>query len=163
SILDLLEGRAKRDTFRYNPIHRRIQELRSQQVFPHKLHVHLNNSLDQVVEISASGFSVSSAPNLYFEGSRSALPLPNPTPPPPLPPPPPPPPHSHPLAPLLPPRTLLTLASRADWLRTIAWLLACFRSEIPAPLALFQGPPSSGKSFAARLLRVFIDPSTCPF
>jgi hypothetical protein len=52
--------------------------------------------------------------------------------------------------------------SPADWCRILAWLLAALRPQGPYPILVLQGPPGSGKSFAARLLRALIDPVAVP-
>jgi hypothetical protein len=59
-------------------------------------------------------------------------------------------------------RSCLNLPSRPDWLRCLAWLLAALRPDGPFPVLILQGPPGSGKTFAARILRSLIDPSTSP-
>jgi hypothetical protein len=59
-------------------------------------------------------------------------------------------------------RSCLNLESRTDWLRCLAWLLAAFRPNGPFPFLILQGPPCSGKSFAARILRSLFDPCTAP-
>ena len=59
-------------------------------------------------------------------------------------------------------RSCLNLPSRADWLRCLAWLLAALRPDGPFPVLILQGPPGSGKSFAARVLRTLIDPCASP-
>jgi hypothetical protein len=57
---------------------------------------------------------------------------------------------------------LLNLPSRAEWLRCLAWLIAAFRPDGPYPFLILQGPPGAGKSFATRVLRFLVDPSTAP-
>ena len=54
------------------------------------------------------------------------------------------------------------LASQADWLRILAWLLAALRPKGPYPILVLQGPPASGKTQAARMLRDLIDPAATP-
>jgi hypothetical protein len=54
------------------------------------------------------------------------------------------------------------------WLRVLVWLLAAFRPpaspDAPRDLPILQisGPPSSGKTTAARFLRSLVDPSDAP-
>ena len=57
-------------------------------------------------------------------------------------------------------RPFLNVSSRADWLRCLAWLLSALRPYAACPPLILQGPPSSGKTWAARVLRALIDPST---
>jgi len=62
-------------------------------------------------------------------------------------------------------RSLLNLPDPQHWRRCLAWLVAAFRPTGPYPLLILQGPPGSGKSTAARMLRALIDPaiaSLCP-
>src|SRR3989442_9752452 len=64
---------------------------------------------------------------------------------------------------LEPLRDLLDLATPADWLRVLAWLLAALRPQGPYPILVLQGPARCGKSVAARMLRSLIDPAESPF
>jgi len=57
----------------------------------------------------------------------------------------------------------LHVATPADWLRILAWLLAALRQQGPYPILVLQGPSRSGKSMAARMLRSLIDPAESPF
>jgi len=59
-------------------------------------------------------------------------------------------------------RALLNLPSRPAFLRVLAWLLAALRPTGPFPFLVLQGPPGSGKTFAAKILRSIFDPSTAP-
>ena len=54
------------------------------------------------------------------------------------------------------------LASPADWLRLLAWLLAALRPKGSYPILVLQGPPGSGKTLAARILSELIDPAATP-
>src|SRR5205807_9420678 len=46
--------------------------------------------------------------------------------------------------------------------RTIVWLFAALRPSAPYPVLLLSGPPASGKTMLARMLRYLIDPSAIP-
>jgi hypothetical protein len=48
------------------------------------------------------------------------------------------------------------------WRRCLAWLIAALHPAISYPILILQGPPVSGKSTAARLLRALLDPSNAP-
>ena len=85
---------------------------------------------------------------MFFRNYTGNLPLPEPVP-------------SDPSA-LAELRSLLNLSAAADWSRCLAWLAAAFRPAGPFPILVFEGPPGSGKTTAARLLRSLIDPSAAP-
>jgi len=110
----------------------------------------LANPACQFVEISAAGWKTTAGPGVLLQTSRSTVSLPAPAPGP------------WPLAPgpLDTLRSCLNLPTRAAWLRCLAWLLSAFRPFGPFPFLILQGPPGSGKTFAARILRCLIDPST---
>jgi len=112
----------------------------------------LANPACQFVEISAAGWKTTAGPGVLLQTSRSTVSLPAPAPGP------------WPLAPgpLDTLRSCLNLPTRAAWLRCLAWLLSAFRPFGPFPFLILQGPPGSGKTFAARILRCLIDPSTAP-
>ncbi len=121
--------------------------------FPNQILLDLANPQGEFVEISASGWRTTTAVNVNIQTSRSSDPLPAPNPP---------------RSPETPQSdapsdelaSLLNVASRPDYLRCLAWLLSALRPPItPYPVLILQGPPSSGKSFAARILRSLIDPS----
>ena len=98
------------------------------------------------------GWKTTSDPEVLFRTSLCTLPLAAPSSGP------------RPLAPgpLETLRGCLNIPSRAAWLRCLAWLLAALRTDAPYPILVLQGPPGSGKSFAARILRSLVDPSTSP-
>ncbi|SPE25206.1 hypothetical protein SBA6_100020 [Candidatus Sulfopaludibacter sp. SbA6] len=113
----------------------------------------LANSDGQYVEISPDGWKTTAGPGVLLQTSRSTVSLPAPKPGP----------QAPALGPLDALRSCLNLPSRAAWLRCLAWLLSALRPYGPFPFLILQGPPSSGKSFAARMLRSMIDPCTSPF
>jgi hypothetical protein len=86
-----------------------------------------------------------------FETSATTQPLPEPTPAPPD--------SPDPLDQL---RRLLRLDGH-PWFRVLYWLLCALRSTGPIPILILRGPTQSGKSFAARILRGLVDPSSSPF
>ncbi|HYW84824.1 MAG TPA: hypothetical protein VFB30_16290, partial [Spirochaetia bacterium] len=132
--------------------------------FPDQILLDLANTKKQFVEISATGWKTTAGPTVLFQTSRSTDSLPEPVT------------AADALAPgpgptraLASPapaldilRSCLNLPSRAAWLRCLAWLLAALRPNGPFPFLILQGPPSSGKSFAARVLRSMIDPCSAP-
>lgn len=46
-----------------------------------------------------------------------------------------------------------------DWVLVVTWLLAALRPQGPFAVLMFKGPPGSGKSTVARVLRNLIDPN----
>jgi len=150
TVLNLLEARAVRDPDRIGWIvHRRVGSLPA--AGGPTLLLDLANPSGEVIRISPAGWKLEPRCSVPFEPSASALPIPMPVESP-----------GDPLAPLETLRSCLNLASHADWLRCLDWLLAALRPDGPHPVLILQGPPGSGKSFAARVLRAFLDPATAP-
>jgi len=183
AILNLLEAQANVDATQRFTVSRRVAS-RGPGYFPSQILLDLGNPHRQFVEISPDGWKTTTANQPIFQTSRSTIPLPATQPPPaesptpsrfgeteprslapqaealaPGP---------RPLAPASPApafdtlRSCLNLPSRAVWLRCLAWLLAAFRPYGPYPFLILQGPPASGKTFATRIFRHLIDPSTAP-
>jgi hypothetical protein len=59
-------------------------------------------------------------------------------------------------------RRLLNLASAINWDAALTWLTNALRPSGPCPIMVIEGPPLSGKSTLARLLKALIDPSATP-
>ena len=125
---------------------------RGSTLFPDQILLDLANPERQFVEISPGNWRITADANALLQTSRSSAALPAPVPGPP----------DAPATPLQILRSCLNLSCHADWLRCLAWLLASLRPQGPFPFLILQGPPSSGKTFAARLLRCLIDPSVSP-
>jgi hypothetical protein len=123
---------------------------RGGRLVPTHILLNLANPACEFVEISPTGWKTTAGANALLQTSRATLPLPTPVPPSPA---------SNPLETL---RSCLNLSSRADWLRCLAWLLAALRPDGPFPILILQGPPGSGKTFAARILRSLVDPCASP-
>ena len=121
-------------------------------LIPDQILLDLANPDRQFVEISPGGWRTAADANALLQTSRSSAPLPDPVSSP----------DDAPSAPLQTLRSCLNLSSRSDWLRCLAWLLAALRPHGPFPFLILQGPPASGKTFAARLLRSLIDPCVSP-
>ncbi|MDP8983067.1 MAG: AAA family ATPase [Acidobacteriota bacterium] len=116
---------------------------------PRRLTLDLANNAGDVVEITPGSWRVTDGLSSFAASPRGAQPLPAPI--------------EAPAAALQQLRPLLNLPSHGAWLRCVAWLLACMRPGIPAPVLVLTGPPGSGKSSTARLLRSLIDPIAATF
>jgi len=164
TVLDHLEAAARSDEARQHlSVYRRVGR-RGPDRFPDQILLDLSNPRPQFVEIAPTGWKTTADPAVLFQTSRSTHSLPEPVtaaeatralaslaPGP------------RPLAPALEIlRSCLNLPSRPAWLRCLAWLLSAFRPSGPYPFLILQGPPNSGKSFAARVLRFLIDPCSAP-
>jgi len=149
AILDHLEAEAHFDQSHQGPpVFRRVG-YRGPNRFPDQILLDLANTQLQFVEISPTAWKTTAGPAL-FQTSRSTHSIPVPVTAPEAP------------APLEILRSCLNLPSRAAWLRCLAWLLSALRPHGPYPFLIIQGPPSSGKSLAARVLRNMIDPCSAP-
>src|ERR1051326_7897006 len=108
--------------------------------------IDLANPLSEAVEINQHGWQITRfTPGVTFRSTRGQLPLPQPQP-------------SNSETPefstSLP--GILTSSAVRDW------LLAALRPSGPYPILILHGPPSSGKTTLARMLRSLIDPVTAP-
>jgi putative DNA primase/helicase len=117
---------------------------------PDALTIDLANSAREAIEITPSGWHVTDADGWRFRPSPASRPLPRPasasqTPG-----------LLDSLAPLLPALPTPTLN------RLITWLFSSLRPTGPYPILILSGPPASGKSITARILRSLIDPATFP-
>jgi len=142
AALRILEARAHCYSAPPRPVHQRVAGC------GHPLQtiaIDLLNAQSEVVEITAGGWNIVGDSAFSFHYHPGNLPLPRPVP------------AEPPALNLL--RSLLNLPGPQDWLRCLAWLLAALRPSGPYPILVLQGPPGSGKSFAARVLRSLIDPA----
>ncbi|HEV3198686.1 MAG TPA: prolyl oligopeptidase family serine peptidase [Bryobacteraceae bacterium] len=149
AILHHLEAQADRDPdTRGFSVFRRVGS-RGPGYFPRQILLDLANPECQFVEISPTGWTTTTGCDANFQTSRSTRPLPAPAIP-----------AAEAPAALDALRACINVSSRLDWLRCLAWLLAALHPYGPFPALILQGPPSSGKTLAARILRALIDPST---
>jgi hypothetical protein len=98
----------------------------------------------QAVEVTTSGWRVVADPPVKFRRARGMLPLPVPV-------------ASGDLAAL---RPFLNIATDADWLLWVSWVVAAFRPSGPYPVLVVHGEQGSAKSTLVRVLRRLIDPNT---
>ena len=111
----------------------------------------LANARNEVARITPAGWSVTNfTPDRAFVSVRGLLSIPTPQPP------------ENPQATLDPLRPLLNCASDESWNGITDWLSAAFHPDEPCPILILHGPPGSGKTTAARLLRTLIDPNYNP-
>lgn len=116
--------------------------------FPKSLIIDLANPAREVVEITRKHWRVQSGDGWRFRAWPGARPLPRPKR------------HSDP--PFQHLATLLNLTSRAAYCRILAWLFAALRPVGPYPVLILTGPPSSGKTTLAHVLRNLLDPAAAP-
>ncbi len=109
----------------------------------------LANPKGEIVEITPQGWQIITHPAAPFLHSRGNIELPSPEP-------------QAPSPQLLPTLQRLLNLTAADAHRAAVWLLAALRPQGPHPILVLEGPPSSGKSTAARMLRAIIDPNAAP-
>lgn len=111
---------------------------------PQSVLLHLANSRNELVEITASGHRIISAESWHFMAWSPTLPLQRPV------------------------DSNVTLRDHLQALinidgaaldRTVLWLFAALRPGGPYPIMVISGPPASGKSILARILRHLIDPN----
>ncbi len=114
---------------------------------PQAILVHLANSAEEIVEITPAGHRLVTAQSWRFLSGAATAPL---------------------------PRPIATSATVLDQLRpildidetalhrAIIWLSAALRPTGPYPVLSITGPPASGKTMLARILRSLIDPSATP-
>jgi hypothetical protein len=118
---------------------------------PDAILLDLANPHGEIVEITPHGWQITTDPAAPFLHSRGNIELPPPRQP-----------------PATSPQLLLSTLQRllnfsaADSHRALVWLLAALQPQGPHPILVLDGPPSSGKSTAARMLRAIIDPSAAP-
>src|SRR5258708_2937677 len=114
---------------------------------PRSISIDLANSAREVVEITPENWRVNANDGWRFRTIDGARPLPRPIPG-----------SQTPrlldsLTPFFPPPALHRMA---------AWLFAALRPTGPYPVLLLTGPPSSGKTTLALILRTLLDPAAHP-
>ena len=97
----------------------------------------------RAVRITSNGWEIVARPAAHFVRYTHQLPLPEPQ-------------AGGSLEAL---RPFFPLEHPADWLLVRAWMLAAMNPLVPTPMLCLIGPPGSGKTTAARLLRSLLDPS----
>ena len=112
----------------------------------------LYNELGQVVQIGPHGWRVVSGLGYHFANARNSRPLPAPIET-----------ETRPGARLHQLRDILNLPDSRHWSAILAWTLAALRPSGPYPILILRGPPHSGKSTCAALLRALLDPNAVPF
>jgi hypothetical protein len=105
----------------------------------------LGDPTGRAVAIRDQGWNLVGRPDVHFRRPEGLLPLPEPV-------------HDGSIELL---RQYVNL-SNADFRLMIGWLTAALRPVGPYPVLVLNGEQASGKSTLARILRMLIDPQTCP-
>jgi hypothetical protein len=151
SLRDALQlaGSTAREGAEHHPVAQRIAAV-SANGTPTRIVIDLANDNGEVLLIDRDGWAVSSGEQFCFTRNHNMRPLPHPIP--------------SALQPVLATlRRLLNPATEKDWNRLLVWILSAFRPGAPCPVLVLQGPPSSGKSTVAHMLRMTIDPAMAPY
>src|SRR5262245_32371139 len=135
SALDLLEARAQFD----GP--ERVVHVRTAEDGGH-IYLDLADERWRAVEIGPGGWRVVGCPPVRFRRPAGMLPLSVPQ-------------QGGSIEAL---NSFLNLASRDDFVLTVAWLLAALRSGGPYPLLAISGEQGSAKTVLSKLLKALIDP-----
>lgn len=110
------------------------------------IYVDLADAAWRAVEIDVTGWRVVDEPPVRFRRTAGMKPLPEPMP-------------GGSIEAL---RPFLNVASDADFVLVVAWLLACLRGSGPYPLIALSGEQGSAKSTFSAIMRALIDPNTAP-
>ncbi len=117
---------------------------------PRSVLIDLANPDREIVEIDRESWRLHSNDGSRFRLSPGARPLPRP--------------QRHSAPPFERLQSVLNLnASSPAYRRMLSWLFAALRPTGPYPVLILTGPPCSGKSTAARILRGLLDPAAAPF
>jgi hypothetical protein len=101
----------------------------------------------KAIEIDEDGWRVVDDPPVYFRRSAGMKPLPEPV-------------SGGSLERDL--RPLLNVKTDAEFVLSVAWLLAALRDSGPYPVLGLTGEQGSAKTFVAKILRAIIDPNSVP-
>jgi hypothetical protein len=142
----MFDAHARHSEFPVSDIFTRIG-WRGDRRIPQSVLLHLANTNHELVEITAHGNRIVAAESWHFLDGPSTLPLPRP------------------IASDVTLHDHLRALFNIDGIaleRAIVWLFAALRPSGPYPILVLSGPPASGKSMLARMLRHLIDPSATP-
>jgi hypothetical protein len=114
---------------------------------PQSILIHLANDAEEIVEIAPSGHRLVTAQSWRFLSGAATAPLPRPI--------------ATTATVLEQLRPILNIDETALH-RAVIWLFKALLPTGPYPVLNITGPPASGKSTLARILRTLIDPSAIP-
>jgi energy-coupling factor transporter ATP-binding protein EcfA2 len=117
---------------------------------PESLTIDLANPANEAIEITPQGWKITTAQGSRFRPVAGSLPLPRPDP------------SSQTPGLLDSLTTAITGQSTPNICRLATWAFSALRPSGPYPILILTGPPASGKSTIARILRSLIDPAITP-
>ncbi len=113
------------------------------------LYLDIADATGDAIAITPQGWEIATTATPNFRSTRGQRPLPRPNAP-------------NKTADLKPLRALLNCPDDRNWTRIQHWLLAALKPNGPYPVLILHGPPTTGKTTAARILRTLIDPVAAP-
>jgi hypothetical protein len=139
SALNVIEAKAQFDAPE-RPVYVRVGGLDG------RLYLDLADKEWQAVEIDDIGWRVIDSPPVRFRRSAGMKALPMPV-------------RGGSIETL---RSFLNVKTDADFVLTVAWVLACLRDRGPYPVMVLSGEHGTAKSTFTDILRAFVDPNTAP-
>lgn len=110
------------------------------------IYIDLCDASWSAIEVDTNGWRIIDVPPVRFRRSDAMAPLPRPE-------------HGGSVEML---REFINVASDADFVLTVAWLLGSLKPNGPYPIVGISGEQGSAKSSFARILRALADPSAMP-
>jgi hypothetical protein len=111
-----------------------------------RIYIDLADEKWQAIEVGADGWRVIDSPPVRFQRTPTMRPLPEPT-------------RGGDINEL---RTFINVRDDAEFVLTVAWLLAALRDTGPYPVLVLTGEQGTAKSSMCRFLRDLVDPRMAP-